>query len=120
MVEEKNILIHINETVYNFLLTLKETKSSIAEIKNDINDLNNNFFLEDKDNIYIKLLKLFDEESILDLIQDLNKFNNLVSHKIDNCCNHEWLEDLIDLNPEKSQKISYCKKCEVSMKDNSF
>ena len=36
MVEEKNILIHITETVYNFILTLKETKSSIAEIKNDI------------------------------------------------------------------------------------
>ena len=116
MSEEKNILIHINETVYNFLLTLNETKSSIAEIKNDINDLNNNFFLEDKNNIYIKLLKLFNEESIFDLIQELNKFNKLVSEKIDHCCNHEWVEDLIDLNPEMSQKIFYCKKCEVSMK----
>jgi hypothetical protein len=116
MVEEKNILIHINETIYNFLLTLNETKSSISEIKNDINDLNNNYFLEDKYNIYGKLLNLFDEEVLFDLMNELQNFQNQISLKIDNCCNHDWVEDLIDINHDKSQIVSYCKKCEVSKK----
>ena len=117
MLDEKNILININETVYKFLLLLYETKNSISEIKSDVLDLDNNFFLEDKDNIYKKLTILFEEEAINDLISELIKFNNIVIQKVDNCCNHIWIEDLIDLTPDKCKTINYCKICQISKKD---
>ena len=117
MVDEKNILIHINETVYNFLLTLYDSKSSILEIKADVHDLKNNYFIEDKDNIYGKFIKFFDDEAINNLIQDLQQFHQTITNKIDNCCNHEWVDDLIDLNCEKSMSFTYCKICEISQKN---
>ena len=31
-------------------------------------------------------------------------------------CSHQWVTDYIDIDPEKSEKIMYCKKCELSLK----
>jgi len=28
-------------------------------------------------------------------------------------CEHEWVDDLIDIDPDKSQHIVYCQKCEL-------
>jgi len=116
MIGEKIILKNMNNTVNIFLTTLSQTKCNIYDIKNDANNLNNNYFLEDKDNIFNKLVNLFDEEALNDLIKDLHKFNTLIIEKIYNCCNHEWIEDLIDLNPDQSQTITYCRLCEISKK----
>ena len=27
-------------------------------------------------------------------------------------CNHEWVNDMIDIDPDTSMHISYCEKCE--------
>lgn len=27
-------------------------------------------------------------------------------------CNHKWINDMIDIDPDKSMHISYCEKCE--------
>ena len=116
MVNEKNILVNINTTVYKFILSLYETKLNISEIKLDIRELNNNYFLEEKDNIYGKLMHLFDEDSVKELIQGLTEFNNLVTKKIENVCQHEWIEDEIDIDLDRSQRICYCKWCEISKK----
>jgi len=117
MVAEGDILIDINDMVYKFLIGLYETKISISQIKNDIKFLDNNFFLEENDNIYGKLLNLFDEDAIYDLIQDISQFKNIVTNKLDNVCNHEWINDYIDIDPDKSLPICYCKHCEISKKD---
>lgn len=29
-------------------------------------------------------------------------------------CDHEWVDDDIDLHPERSQRITYCAKCETT------
>ena len=26
-------------------------------------------------------------------------------------CEHDWIDDIIDINPEKSKKIEYCEHC---------
>ena len=114
MVNEKNILVNINTTVNKFLLSLYETKLSISEINLNIRNLDNNYFLEEKDNIYGKLMHLFDEEAVKELIQGLTEFNNLVTKKIENACHHEWVEDEIDIDLDRSQRICYCKFCEIS------
>lgn len=29
-------------------------------------------------------------------------------------CDHEWIEDDIDIDPDRSKRIQYCTKCEVT------
>ena len=35
-------------------------------------------------------------------------------NEIKNNCEHEWITDLIDIHPDKSQIICYCIRCEVT------
>ena len=37
----------------------------------------------------------------------LKKINNLIIKK----CKHEWIDDLIDIDPDRSKSIRYCSKC---------
>jgi len=44
------------------------------------------------------------------IIKQINKCND----NINNFCNHEFEEDMIDITPDRSQKITYCKICEYT------
>ena len=58
----------------------------------------------------------------LNLIQHMYSFNtklkylkqlkNICDARIKNLCNHEYEEDMIDITPDRSEKIIYCKICE--------
>ena len=37
----------------------------------------------------------------------LKKINNLIIKK----CEHTWINDLIDIDPDRSKSIKYCSKC---------
>ena len=39
---------------------------------------------------------------------------NLCTQHIQNICNHEFETDTIDINPDESKTISYCKICEYT------
>ena len=39
---------------------------------------------------------------------------NIIEDKINNICNHEWIDDYIDIDPDRSQKITYCRLCEAT------
>jgi hypothetical protein len=39
---------------------------------------------------------------------------NLCNEYIQNMCNHEFETDTIDINPDESRTISYCKICEFT------
>jgi len=43
-----------------------------------------------------------------------NFFSENKKPQIDNICDHEWIKDFIDIDPEKSQIICYCVKCELT------
>jgi hypothetical protein len=53
-----------------------------------------------------------------------NDFNDKLNHirwlrcfcdqKINELCNHEFVNDLIDIDPERSENITYCKICGFS------
>lgn len=32
------------------------------------------------------------------------------------CCIHDWIEDWIDIDPDRSQRIVYCGICEITQK----
>lgn len=42
------------------------------------------------------------------------EFANDIKSGITNKCNHKWVKDMIDIDPDRSQQICYCIKCEVT------
>lgn len=102
----------------DFLINLKNTQNDINQIKQKIIDLNNNFFYEDDQQIYVKINDIISDQMMSNLIKNLTFLNNLIAKKKDQCCiKHEWIKDLIDLNPDSSQTIIYCSLCGISQKN---
>lgn len=44
-----------------------------------------------------------------------SKINN-INKKINELCEHIWIDDMIDITPDKSIYITYCTKCELTKK----
>jgi Ser-tRNA(Ala) deacylase AlaX len=73
---------------------------------------------------FYKLEQLEQLEQLDELKLDVSKYNFkdiLDLHKIDQdiyCilkqnCNHKWIQDFIDITPDKSKYICYCEYCEI-------
>jgi hypothetical protein len=56
-----------------------------------------------------------DKEHIKSKLKYINNLRNICEKKIIKLCNHEFINDVIDINPEKSQNITYCKICEYTL-----
>ena len=80
----------------------------------------------------IEIINTYEEISMynnVDSVVQCNKYKNEVSeirylintinHTLTNICKHEFVEDEIDITPDTSQTISYCKICEYT-KDYGF
>lgn len=116
MSTEKEILQNIDKLIDDLLNNIYNTKSNITYVKRAINVLDNNYFIEDKDDVYSQLVNIFDSVAVSDLTRIMTDYKNIVEHKLNNICNHEWVDDNIDIGPESSQAITYCKLCQVSKK----
>jgi len=46
--------------------------------------------------------------------QQIRSKHEKICKKIYNNCQHEFVKDLVDITPDKSQHISYCKFCEMT------
>lgn len=58
------------------------------------------------------------KENICELVFNLNKSKKILEKIINECnlsliynCSHEYIDDYIDINPELSQRIIFCKHC---------
>jgi hypothetical protein len=79
-----------------YLFYKNHYEDSIRDLDNTINSSTepmNAFFLLERKH-YITELKEICDKKILEL-----------------SCNHEFEDDMIDINPERSQNITYCKIC---------
>lgn len=47
-------------------------------------------------------------------INELIILNNKISKKLISFCNHNWFIDHIDIDPDRSKQIEYCKNCGIS------
>lgn len=45
-----------------------------------------------------------------------SKINN-INKKINELCVHTWVDDMVDITPDKSIYITYCSKCELTKKN---
>ena len=116
MSTEKEILLNIETLIDGILNNIYNSKSNISYIKRDIHALDNTYFIEDKDKVYSQLVNIFDIIEISDLTRIMTDYKNIIEHKLNNICKHEWIDDHIDIGPDSSQSITYCRLCEISKK----
>jgi hypothetical protein len=120
MSSEKTILLEIRSLINDFLANISETKDKIIQINQEINELDNNYFLEDNGINFSELCDIFIEYGcpIQNLTNTLLKYQATIEEKVDTICNHEWIQDEIDIDLDRSQTICYCNKCLISKKIN--
>ena len=98
----------IKNKYINILNYLTEILSSYEEVFNYDNDDNDNDDDDDTESINIQYNKYKKE------INDINFLIDDITNKIYKLCKHDFVQDEIDINPEKSQRIEYCKICEYT------
>jgi hypothetical protein len=84
------------ETILNLIDASLNVNQDFIQYNKDITEINNNLNEQD---IHIRQLILLSEK---------------IRTKIISICNHEWITDSIDIDPDTSQTIEYCKICQVS------
>ena len=95
----ENIILNLRDIIENYDdIFLHTAALNIDECENIIDLHQHNAYKEEfKSKLkYVKSLRLMCEL------------------KIQNLCNHEFVEDAIDITPERSQNITYCKICEYT------
>ena len=120
MSSEFNILINIYTDLKNNIDNIKHAQYNFLQIKNNIENFNNDYFKkycsDELFQNYLQIYENIDYEDYNKHIEKLELIKENIELKLQNLCNHEWVEDLIDINPEKSKYICYCVKCEVTRK----
>ena len=114
--------------IYNFLLYKKKLNSNLVYNESIINSFDE--LLDKLDHI----LKT-DTSNIDKIINEILQINEIkltyickkdtieqqiinCDNQIYKCCEHEFVEDYIDVTPDISKKIIYCTICELSKRDN--
>ena len=113
MINESVILLNIQKIIHDLSININIAKIQFNTLEKYITNLDNNYFIEDKTVIEDKIQI---EDKIDSLIQQLYYYETIINNKLNNICEHEWITDDIDIDPERSTKITYCKCCEVSKK----
>jgi hypothetical protein len=116
MQTENDILTKMNETISKFLVHICDVRINVKDIKNSVNKIDNNYFIEDPNKVYPELLNIFDDTSMNELTHVLVSYKNKIDNNLKYVCDHEWIVDDVDIGPEMSQRITYCSLCEISKK----
>jgi hypothetical protein len=103
-----NIIVLSNQCV-SFLDQLQLNRIKIIQdIKNNEND-----FFEKNPEIISQFNALFDPTIFKSKIQ---AFSEEIEDTVDSYCCHEYIEDLIDIEYDKSKRVVYCQLCELTKK----
>ena len=106
---DAELLESMHEIMSTLLISINNAKKKIQ------NNLDTNVALEENIQIYSKIKKTFNSDLLADLICQISENNYIIEDLI--CkweCEHEWVDDLIDIDPDTSKHICYCAKCEVT------
>ena len=86
------------ETILNLIDTSLNVNEDVLQYNKHITEINANLNQQDE---HLKQLIFLNEK---------------LRSKIISICKHEWVKDYIDIDPEKSQTIEYCKICQTTRK----
>ena len=118
MDDEIDILTDIYADLNNYIEHIQSSRKRIMNIKNRIKIFDNNYFdIKCNDELLNRYLNVFDNvRECNELIVDLHRLKEGVKDKIKDKCEHDWVNDTIDINPDSSKNICYCVKCEITKK----
>lgn len=99
--------------IYNFENIINECDDIINEITDF---LQKNHTIHEDECLKKKLSQIFDlkkhyiqeKENMVYIFKECNE-------NIQNMCNHEFINDVIDITPDFSQNICYCRLCEYTI-----
>jgi hypothetical protein len=97
---------------------LKEIKNNYTKMKEDtlFNLIDTSITTNMEYNQYSKNISeiniLLNQHS--EHINHLVLLNENLHKKITSLCKHEWIEDSIDIDPDRSKTIDYCKVCGIT------
>jgi hypothetical protein len=97
-----NYFLSSKKKLQKILSYLNEIKLTYCEILMEKDNGNNDEYIAE--NIYHYEKKIIELELTIEHLNQ-NLFYN---------CQHNFVDDLIDINPDKSQKITYCTICEYT------
>jgi len=101
-------------TKYNKILEhIDSVNSELDEITNFINE--NDKYMNNREKEFIEILS--HKNLKYDFLQKktiILPIKNVLNNHIKNKCNHEFVTDLIDISPDVSKNITYCKICECT------
>lgn len=101
----------------NNIITIKELcEQELDFLSNYIEFCKNRslFFVEDKNANSLVLEFTAHRVNALTILNKKKEFLEKINNYIYNNCEHEWVDDYIDIDVEKSQQIRYCWKCEAN------
>ena len=84
------------ETILNLIDTTLNVNETVLQYNKHITEINDNLNQQDE---HLKKLIFLNEK---------------IRKKLISICKHEWVIDSIDIDPDRSQTIEYCKICQVS------
>lgn len=100
-------IINLSKESIKFLDLLQESRQQILlDIKNNEND-----FFEKNPKMVSQFNALFDPTQYKINVQI---FLNELEDTADTYCRHEYIEDLIDVDYDRSQRVVYCQLCELT------
>jgi hypothetical protein len=102
-------MIELSKQCNKFLDSLQQSrKQLLQDIKNNEND-----FFDKNPLILTQFNALFDPTVFKSKIQ---VFLNELEDTADTYCQHEYIEDLIDTDYDRCQRVVYCQLCELTKK----
>jgi hypothetical protein len=91
----------------DYFLFLKKKYVNISSYLNEI--INSYEELSFYNNYFLLQCNKYKKE-----LSEIQNFINNINYSISQLCQHEFVEDEIDLTPDRSQKIEYCQICEYT------
>jgi|688.fasta_scaffold567811_2 hypothetical protein len=110
---EHKLLITINELTNNLLDSLDTVNIILSTMQNNVTKLDNEII----SNNYNNSINVYNVSKVSNVKSEFINFKNSIESAIEDIedhCEHEWIDDLIDITPDRSQHITYCKHCEIT------
>ena len=99
-----NYFLSSKKRLQKILLYLNEIKLTYCEIEMERDDINDEYITE-------QIIEY--EKKIIELDLTIEHLNQFICHS----CEHTFVEDVIDITPDRSQNITYCTICEYTKEE---
>ncbi len=110
-IEIVNEIQEMTQSISFFLQNIQTVKNKILK---KIIEIDNNYFTKNSE-LLSKFNHLFDKLTTNDVIDETIDFTNYTNNiLLTSCHNHEYIDDLIDIDVDRSLKVTYCRICEVT------